>query len=143
MPATAGWRTRDGPLGRTIERTIISASPIKQREDRSRQVTFFRTCDNPGKLVRFSRKARLHMSHGDAEKDELADALSRIEHDAPSEAEPSAPIPPPPVAPQVPPPASAAEFRRPSRPAAPGAAGGRPAAPAPTPTPAPKPVAKP
>jgi hypothetical protein len=80
----------------------------------------------------------------DAEKDDLADALSRIEHDVPSETEPSAPIPPPPARPT--PPASAAEFRRPSRPSAPGPTATPPAAPAPTPkppTPPPAPVAKP
>src|SRR5207244_2210593 len=107
-----------------------------QREERSRQESFFRTCDKPGKLVRFSRKVRFCMADADdAKKDEIADALSRVEHDVPSEHAPSASIPPPPMAPQmpkVPPPPtpSAAEFRRPSRPAAPGAPSAAPPTPA-------------
>jgi hypothetical protein len=77
----------------------------------------------------------------DRARRELADALARVEHDLPSETEPSAPIPPPPAAPPpVQPPASAAEFRRPSRPDAPpsrpAAPPSRPAAPSPSPAPA-------
>lgn len=89
------------------------------------------------------------MADDKAKKDEIADALSRIEHDVPSEHAPSESIPSSPIAPRVPqvpppPPASAAEFRRPSRPTAPGGSPSRPAAPAPTPTPAKSPsTAKP
>ncbi|HEV2292478.1 MAG TPA: hypothetical protein VGR35_01400, partial [Tepidisphaeraceae bacterium] len=56
-----------------------------------------------------------------AKRDELADALSRIEHDLPSEAEPAPPLSPErqhASPPSLPPPASAAQFRRPARPSA-------------------------
>jgi hypothetical protein len=73
-------------------------------------------------------------------RDELADALSRMEHDMPSEQVPL--TPPPPVRPPDPltPPASAAEFRRSSRPATPPGSSAPPPPPrpiAPPPPPAP------
>lgn len=73
-----------------------------------------------------------------AKRDDVADALSRVEHDPPSEVEPAPPAstspPPPPIAP-LPPPARAAEFRRPARPSAPPGARTPPGATAPTPSP--------